>query len=104
MSSIDDGFRQDPAVNGAFRWHRHCSDELCQRLLKGILPVHGHKNITSSAMVVAVIAVLGATTNAEAQYRRGRVIVAPRVIVGGPIFYDPWFDPFYGAYEFQYPY
>jgi hypothetical protein len=54
-------------------------------------------------MVVAVIAVLGATATAEAQYRRGRVIIAPRVVVGGAYFYDPWFDPFYGAYEFQYP-
>ena len=54
-------------------------------------------------MVVAIVAVLGATTNAEAQFRRGRVIVAPRIVVGGSFFYDPWFDPFYGAYEFQYP-
>ena len=54
-------------------------------------------------MVVAIAAVLGATTNAEAQFRRGRVIVAPRIVVGGSFFYDPWFDPFYGAYEFQYP-
>src|SRR5258706_10255003 len=75
-----------------------------------ILPVLGHKNFVWSAIVaVAVVAVLGATGTAEAQYRRGRVVVAPRVIVGprvvvgGAYFYDPWFDPFYGAYDFQYP-
>jgi len=63
-----------------------------------------HKNFVWSAIVaVAVVAVLGTTGTAEAQFRRGRVIVAPRVVVGGAFFYDPWYDPFWGAYEFQYP-
>src|SRR5947199_4339711 len=104
MSSIDDARAPIFAQKVSLRWHRHCSVDPCQRLfLKRILSVHGHKNFVGSAMVVAIVAVLGATTNAEAQFRRGRVIVAPRIVVGGSFFYDPWFDPFYGAYEFQYP-
>ena len=73
-------------------------------------PVSVHKKIISSLAVIALVVLLGMTGTAEAQHRGGRVVVAPRVIVGGgyyyrPYFYDPfWFDPWYGfAYGYQYP-
>jgi hypothetical protein len=65
-------------------------------------PVSVHKKIISSLAVIALVVLLGMTGTAEAQYRGGRVVVAPRVVVGGgyyyrPYFYDPfWFDPWYG--------
>ncbi len=66
--------------------------------------MHGHKNIVWMAAVAASLVVLGAAGTAEAQFRRGRVIIAPRVVVGGAYYYDPfWYDPFYGGYDLQYP-
>jgi len=69
-----------------------------------------HKKIISSLALIALVVLFGMTGTAEAQRRGGRVVVAPRVIVGGgyyyrPYFYDPfWFDPWYGfAYGYQYP-
>jgi hypothetical protein len=68
-----------------------------------------HKKIIGSLALIALAVLFGMTGTAEAQRRGGRVIVAPRVIVGGgyyrPYFYDPfWFDPWYGfAYDYQYP-
>ena len=60
--------------------------------------------------LIALVVLLGMAGTAEAQRRGGRVVVAPRVVVGGgyyyrPYFYDPfWFDPWYGfAYGYQYP-
>ena len=72
-------------------------------------PVSVHKKIISSLAVIALVVLLGMTGTAEAQYRGGRVVVAPSVIVGGgyyyrPYFYDPfWFDPWYGFAYGQYP-
>jgi hypothetical protein len=58
------------------------------------------KAVLSSAFLALVIA-LGMTGRVEAQYRRGRVFIAPRVV--SPYYYDPfWFDPWYG-YAYQYP-
>ncbi len=69
-----------------------------------------HKKVISSLALIALVVLFGTTGTAEAQRRGGRVVVAPRVIVGGgyyyrPYFYDPfWFDPWYGfAYADQYP-
>jgi PEGA domain len=73
-------------------------------------PVSLHKKIIRSLVLIALVVLFGMTGTAEAQRRGGRVVVAPRVIVGGgyyyrPYFYDPfWFDPWYGfAYGYQYP-
>jgi hypothetical protein len=72
-------------------------------------PVSVHKKIISSLAVSALVVLFGMTGAAEAQYRGGRVVVAPRVVVGGgyyyrPYFYDPfWFDPWYGFAYGQYP-
>ena len=72
-------------------------------------PVSVHKKIISSLAVIALVVLFGMTGTAEAQYRGGRVVVAPRVVVGGgyyyrPYFYDPfWFDPWYGFAYGQYP-
>jgi hypothetical protein len=68
-----------------------------------------YKKIICSSALIALVMVLGLTSNAEAQRRGGRVVVAPRVVVGGgyyyrPYFYDPfWYDPWYGFAGYQYP-
>ena len=73
-------------------------------------PVSVHKKIISSFALIALVVLFGMTGTAEAQRWGGRVVVAPRVIVGGgyyyrPYFYDPfWIDPWYGfGYGYQYP-
>ncbi len=72
------------------------------------LAVSLHKKIICSSALVALVVVFGLTSNAEAQRRGGRVVVAPRVVVGGgfysPYYYDPFWDPWYGySYAYQYP-
>src|SRR5947207_10008040 len=72
------------------------------------LTVSLHKKIICSSALVALVVVFGLTSNAEAQRRGGRVVVAPRVVVGGgfysPYYYDPFWDPWYGySYAYQYP-
>jgi hypothetical protein len=68
-----------------------------------------YKKIICSSALIALVMVLGLTSNAEAQRRGGRVVVVPRVVVGGgyysrPYFYDPfWYDPWYGFAGYQYP-
>ena len=68
-----------------------------------------YKKLICSSALIALVMVLGLTSNAEAQRRGGRVVVAPRVVVGGgyyyrPYFYDPfWYDPWYGFADSQYP-
>jgi hypothetical protein len=68
-----------------------------------------YKKIIGSSALIALVMVLGLTSSAEAQYRGGRVVVVPRVVVGGgyyyrPYFYDPfWSDPWYGFAGYQYP-
>ena len=73
-----------------------------------------YKKVIGWSALIALVMVVGVTSDAHAQRRGGgrvgRVIVAPRVVVGGgyyyrPYFYDPfWFDPWYGfSYGYQYP-
>jgi PEGA domain-containing protein len=59
-------------------------------------------SIMKKTTLVLAVLVLASSVSAQAQPRRGRVIVGPRVHVYAPFYYDPfWYGPYWGPY---YPY